>query len=367
MTMVAEFRHIRAIIDMGGIPVIIALLRSKRDDVPKEAIHALSPIVLSFTECRTAILAGSLEPLLALCSREAMQYDVAYLLHMLCRDKSQPDLARVQPTLAVLARLLDVIDGRALLEACYALAYLTQSDGDQTSQKQRFQAVLQSGVMPRVIDLLSHEDWAVRFESVRIIGSLCAGGEVEIAAVLRFDGVLERLCALLDDTNGLVLKKACLLIAKITGGKPSHIELDPNATIISRLLLSLRIDDKECYTQQEATCAISNIFRGCTDAQIRCLVNRDILLPLRGVITYQEARVIEATMHCLEKVLRDCTPQATTDPQVTGLLSSITAHLSPAVDRLKSEYRQANVSGDRSRKEWLKQILGARITHTARE
>ena len=102
---------------------------------------------------------GALLPLLNLLSdtrKVSMLRNATWTLSNFCRGKNpQPDWNLVHPALPMLAKLIYSLDDEVLIDACWAISYL--SDG----ANEKIQAVIEAGVPRRLVELLMHSHSAV--------------------------------------------------------------------------------------------------------------------------------------------------------------------------------------------------------------
>lgn len=95
---------------------------------------------------------GALPPLLALLNENhklSMLRNATWTLSNFCRGKApQPDWSLISPALTVLTKLIYSLDDEVLIDACWALSYLSDGTND------KIQAVIESGVCRRLVDLL---------------------------------------------------------------------------------------------------------------------------------------------------------------------------------------------------------------------
>lgn len=84
----------------------------------------------------------------------------------------QPDFALMHVMLPVLARLLDMEDNEIVADACWALSYLSN---DETADNSHIQAVLDAGVAPRLVEMLSRAPDTIKTPALRAVGNIVTG------------------------------------------------------------------------------------------------------------------------------------------------------------------------------------------------
>ena len=147
----------------GAIPLFVKLLSSPEADVREQAVWALGNIAGDSPVMRDLVLqSGGLPPLLSLLNdtrKVSMVRNATWTLSNFCRGKRpQPEWHLIQPALPVLAKLIYSPDEEVLIDACWAISYL--SDGSN----EKIQAVIEAGVPRRLVELLMHSSAAVCFD-----------------------------------------------------------------------------------------------------------------------------------------------------------------------------------------------------------
>ncbi|KAH9313008.1 hypothetical protein KI387_028043, partial [Taxus chinensis] len=144
--------HTKVVVDHGAVPHFVKLLSSPSDDVREQAVWALANIAGDNPKFRDLILShGALMPLLAQMndhSKLSMLRNVAFTLSNFCRGKPQAPFDQIKPALPVLEHFIHSVDEEILVDALWALSYLTDGMNDE------IQTVIEAGVCPRLVELL---------------------------------------------------------------------------------------------------------------------------------------------------------------------------------------------------------------------
>ena len=331
--------HTRVVIANGAVPIFVQLLLSPNDDVREQAVWALGNIAGDSPECRDLVLThGALQPLLEQLnpnSKMSMLRNATWTLSNLCRGKPQPNWQLVAPALSVLAQLIFSNDDevprnslcaqfsaqfsarnsapfstapprprrsplrppspQVLADACWALSYL--SDGPN----EKIQAVLDTGICARVVELMGHLPASVQTPALRTAGNIVTGDDHQTQCVLNC-GALPRLLALLQSPKKGIRKEACWTISNITAGTREQIHAVIEANIIPPLVQLLAT--AEFDIKKEAAWSISNATSGGSPEQIKYLVQQGCIKPLCDLLTCNDARLVTVALEGIENVLK---------------------------------------------------------------
>eukprot|EP00939_MAST-03C_sp_MAST-3C-sp1_P004981 g4981.t1 len=302
----------KEVIKCGAIPHFVKLLESSDGDVREQAIWAIGNIAGDSPQCRNVVLSsGALAPLVRILKCDDTKLSAlrngTWTLSNFCRGKPQPAFAMVSPALPVLAKLIYSSDTEVLTDACWALSYL--SDGSNN----KIQAVIQSGVCNRLVELLSHPNPSVQTPALRAVGNIVTGDDLQTQVVINA-GALPYLSNMLNSPKKGIRKEACWAISNIAAGNRAQIQCVIDHNLIPPIIKF--VSTEEPLICKEAAWAISNMTSGGTPQQIQYLVQAGCIPPLCKLFEVADVKIITIALKGIEAILKAGESDAKNDENV---------------------------------------------------
>ena len=216
------------------------------------------------------------------------------------------------PALPVLAKLVYSLDDEVLIDACWAISYLSDGAND------KIQAVIEAGIPRRLVELLTHASTSVQTPALRSVGNIVTGDDTQTQIIINC-GALGALHHLLGSSKDGIRKEACWTISNVTAGNSVQIQAVIDAGIIPPLINLLSNGDFK--TRKEACWAISNATSGGLQRpeQIRYLVKCGAIKPLCDLLGCPDNKIIQVALDGLENILKvgDMDKEAPDSPDPT--------------------------------------------------
>jgi importin subunit alpha-6/7 len=305
----------KAVVNANAVPIFIELLASPEADVREQAVWALGNIAGDSPDLRDHVLGlHALPPLVSLLSaicfsnrqiallndtrKVSMVRNATWTLSNFCRGKNPPPTwHEIQPALPVLAKLIHSLDEEILIDACWAISYLSDGSND------KIQAVIESGVPRRLVELLMHQSTSVQTPALRSVGNIVTGDDVQTQIMIN-SGCLQALVHLLSSSKEGIRKEACWTISNVTAGNVDQIQAVIDAGIVPPLISLLNNSDFK--TKKEACWAVSNATSGGLNRpeQIRYLVEQGCVRPLCDLLQVMDNKIIQVALDALENILK---------------------------------------------------------------
>lgn len=295
--------HTQVVVAAGGVEVFVDILATETGDIKEQAVWALGNIAGDSADLRDRVLrADALNYLLKIFitdhDNQGLLRNATWTLSNFCRGKPHADFEILKPSLNLLLNLLQVNDAEILVDACWAISYISD---DPTPTNSRIQHVLQMGFVPKLLHLLEHPNSLVVHPALRAVGNIVTGNDEQTEEVLN-QGALPRLKGLLQNEKVGIRKEACWTISNITAGNVSQIEKVIRENLIGAVLTHLESSVFEI--RKEACWAISNATAGGNAEQIKYLVSKGAVKKLVTIVGFGNQKTIRVALEGLENILK---------------------------------------------------------------
>lgn len=187
-------------------------------------------------------------------------------------------------------------DVEILADACWGLSYISDATND------KIQAILESGVCGKLVQLLQHTSTHVVTPALRTVGNIVTGDDIQTQCVLN-NNALPHIYSILVNSHSKNLKReACWTVSNITAGNQEQIQAIINANIIAPILSLL--STAEFHIKKEAAWAISNATLSGTCEQIRFIVSQGCINGLCDLLTCPDPRILAVCLDSLANILK---------------------------------------------------------------
>jgi len=200
------------------------------------------------------------------------------------------------------AILYSSMDERVLTNACSAICYL--SNGENS----RIQAVIDSGLVTRLVELLGHPSFSIQSPVLGSLGNIVTGTELQTQFIIDA-GSLNAMTHLFGSPHEEIRKNACWMISNITAGSPSQIQAVIDAHLVPELIQVLTNDgfiltNDGFILKREAIWAIANATSGGTREQVLYLVEHGSVNVLCNLLGCHDIKITQIILGALETTLK---------------------------------------------------------------
>lgn len=306
--------HTELVVRSGALPLLVRLLDREspadgndRDGIGKvkeQAVWALGNISGDSWRLRDATLDHGVMPpllhtLLSSASSEGLLRNCTWLLGNLCRGKPPPRFERVRPCLELgcFDRLLCVGDKEVVIDACWALSYL--SDGAD----EEIQATIDAGVVPKLLEHVRIQDTEIVLPVLRTLGNIVTGSDVQTQYIIDMGALSGIMNIFNHHSNHSIRKEACWTLSNITAGNLDQI----NAVIASGVVPFLvhMLADGEFRIKREAAWAISNALSKGNHDHVDFLVQKCMCIkPMCDLLVCEDVKVINILLEGIDNILK---------------------------------------------------------------
>jgi len=237
-------------------------------------------------------------------------------------EYSSSDEIDMRTLLPVLRRLLRSADPEVLSYTCWTLSHLCDGPASHIAAVVTTPSNLKNskpgGLVPRLVELLTHLSWRVTKPALRTIGNIvCAectddtaavasgiagGTTTDYTEVILECNAVPRLKELVTHTNREIQKEACWTLSNIAAGTVEQIQSVIDAGCIPPLVKLVQDGRTDQEVRSEACWVVLNATSCGSDSQIEGLVNEGCVAVL-GVLL-SEASMVMMALEGLERVLQ---------------------------------------------------------------
>jgi len=185
------------------------------------------------------------------------------------------------------------------VDTVWALSYLTDGGNDQ------IQMVIDSGVVAKLVPLLTHREVKVQTAALRAVGNIVTGTDEQTQTVLNH-GALEHFPALLNHSKEKINKEAVWFLSNITAGNQQQVQSVIEAGLVPMIIAHL--GKGEFQTQKEAAWAISNLTISGNKTQVAYLVTQGVIPPFCNLLNCKDTQVIQVVLDGLNNMLKVAGP-----------------------------------------------------------
>lgn len=291
------------VVNAGAVPRLIKLLDAEELFVAEQACWALGNITGDGADLRDTVYSqGILDAMIRLCHKP-MQVEFVrtfvWCISNLCRHKNPiPPYEAVQFLVPIISQLLNYDDTLVLVDACWALAYVSDSSDD------RIQLIIEQGLVPKLVELMGSADTSLLAPALRCLGNIVTGTDVQTQVVVD-SGVLEKVVpVLIRSGKNIIVKEAMWLLSNIVAGNEQQIQAVLDAQLVAIVLeVVLKGDYK---SQFEALWVVNNLASGGSSQQVKSLLKLDEKLfgAVCQLLRSKEAKMVALALDCLNHLLQ---------------------------------------------------------------
>ena len=292
--------QVQSILKKGGIKILKNVLKSPHRPNKEQAIWAIGNIAGENFALRNLVLDEGVLPIVAQILVEETVYSLlksaVWCLANLCRGKPQPPLMHVAPAFSAIAHvIMKYSDERLLIDACWTLYYL--SDGGDT----RIPNVINTGVVPRLILLLSHKETRIALPCLRVLGNITTGSDDQTQIVVNAGGIAA-LKELVQSPSKALRKEGCWVLSNLAAGTPIQLK-DILASDVMPIITKVLAQD-EFEIKREALWVVANATNKMASEHVDYMVSAGVLEALTGLLGIPEPKALAVAMQGLDNMLK---------------------------------------------------------------
>merc|ERR1719187_1663432 len=168
------------------------------------------------------------------------------------------------------------------------------------STNDKIQCVVEAGVIPYLVALLDSGELSVMTPSLRTLGNIVTGNDVQTDSVLAAMAV-PVFAKLLQHPKMNIVKEAAWTVSNITAGNSNQIQIVMDAGVLQPLIDILVKGDFKA--QKEAAWAITNLTSGGTVPQTVQLCGEGVLKPFCALLAAKDDKTVSVVLDGISNIL----------------------------------------------------------------
>eukprot|EP01017_Pseudomicrothorax_dubius_P029701 TRINITY_DN3638_c0_g1_i6.p1 TRINITY_DN3638_c0_g1~~TRINITY_DN3638_c0_g1_i6.p1 ORF type:complete len:470 (+),score=75.34 TRINITY_DN3638_c0_g1_i6:227-1636(+) len=289
----------KSIIEKGGIPLFVTLLKDRPLAISEQAIWALGNIAAESTNYRDDILEeGALDLLVEILAKNPPSGSGSkklwscgtWAVSNLCRGKPAPNIAKILVAMPILLRAVQEEKAPEVLsDAIWALVPISD-------RKDKIQDFLESGAVPDIVQNLSLPHLSVIIPTLRLIGNMLLGNSVQCEYIVNC-GILIHFDILIEHKNSSIVREICWAISNLAASAPCIKSLLTEEELFRKTLEILDTGTNDL--KRELLWAMRNIFKHSDPEDLDKVLRTQVLEILRSLLLSDSIDIICSTLEAL--------------------------------------------------------------------
>eukprot|EP00918_Siedleckia_nematoides_P051482 GHVU01112719.1.p1 GENE.GHVU01112719.1~~GHVU01112719.1.p1 ORF type:complete len:434 (-),score=50.89 GHVU01112719.1:153-1454(-) len=291
---------LQAVVQAGAVHQMRQLLDSPHEAVREQVMWGLGNIAGEKSEFRDYILncEGAVQSYVKACrcSEVSTVRTGVWGLSNLCRGKPRPPLRQIVDSVEYLCEVLHhSTDPATLSDACWALDGVGETEGG-------VQALVGAGAVPRLVQLMGHQETKVQRPSLRVVGQVATGTTTETQHVLDA-GVMHHLVKLIYSPRKSIRKDSCWTLSNIAAGDSRQLEVLISTGALCQLVSKFS-SDEDAEVRKEAAWAICNACTTRKTEQLAYMLSIECVKPMCEMLDIDDIKVWDVVLDALHNALR---------------------------------------------------------------
>jgi len=292
--------NVRSLVDAGAVPVLVRMLTSENSRTRDQAIWALGNIAGDSPVFRNLVLwAGMMEPLLNITNGANISLQLlrntTWVMSVLLRGEPSPDNKTILSVLPTLVKFIHSADKEVISNSCWGISYI--SAGGISN----IQILLDTGICPRLLELMLDNSMPVRNAAARTIGNFVTGNDLQTQIVINFNAMPVLHTLLVSDAQSMV-KQSLWAVGNIAAGTKEQVQciLDEEG-MSSKIIDFLSSTDR--IIRKEAALAVANVASKTDSKFIKHFIEQGCMRPFCALLSDGDDGIVNIVLRGFEKIL----------------------------------------------------------------